>query len=377
MMQLNVICWLTVLFGALVLPAQEKAGEARARKPLLVEPEETSGNGIGAYLGLGDEAAAVEGVWTSTQWQDAVKIADALIEKDREHYGGHALKYLAYLELKGDRMLATQAAVRATKDLAQSPKALGEFINRALYVRPRLNEYQLALMALVPVVPDGRNVASVRVAYLRALVGCGKVKEALATNRDIVKDLAGSREGLLLLAQGICDTKGGKALKDIARQALDQVLKEGESDLRAQMLEHQILYELEEDRKAAHELGVEIIAKGRKTASLNNWLWYLMTRRATAGKYRPLLLQAARQLAAENPTSHELDTIALALYYNGLLDEALDFQERALQASGGGATPGMRRRLEMFRAMKAGRDGQKATKKNGKNESKATKTDKG
>jgi len=349
----SIIWWFAVLFWGALVPVQVSAQEGT---PALVQAEEVSGNQIRAYLGLGDEASGVDEVWTKSRWQSAVKIADTLIETDKESYGGHAVKYLALLELKGDRMLATQAAVRATKDLAPSPKALGEFINRALYVRPRVNEYQLALMALVPLVPDARNVASVRVAHLRALVGCGKVKEAVATNRDIVKDLSGSAGDLLALVQGICEMKGGKPLGGIARQALDKVLETRERDLALRMLEYQILYQFEDKKKAAHDLGAKIIDEGAQSGSLNNWLWYLITKRSTAGRYPSLALQAARRLMKENPDRAELDTIALALYRNGMLDEALDFQERAVGGAGDGASPGMKRRLEIFRAEKAKRD---------------------
>ncbi len=369
-----------VLLGALLQPgaasAQDavspqdviSAQDAASRSRVLVEAAEVSGNQVCAYLGLQDEAAGVEELWMAGRWRDVVEIADRLIAKNKQHHGGHALKYLALLEIKGDRALATRAAVQATKDLASSPMALGDFINLALYVRPRVYEYQLALMALVPVVPDARKVASVRVAHLRALAGCGKFKEALATNRDIVEDLSGSAEDLLVLARGICEMAQGKPLGHMARQALDRALQSTQRNLEVSMLEYQILHDFEGNKKAAHELGKKIIEEGSKSQGLNNWLWYLMTRRATEGKYLSLVLQAARQLMQESNSSAPLDTIALALYYNGMLDEALEYQERAVAASGGNASAGIRRRLEIFREAKEKRDKQDRGEKEDKRE---------
>lgn len=344
---LQMFWWLFVLPGTLFAQAREWR--------VLVESDENV-NQIRAYLGMGEKGAGVDENWMAEGWQDVVKIADGLIAKDKKDHAGHAVKYLALLELKGDRTAATLAAVRALKDLGGNPEALGKFINLALYTQPRVSDYQLALMALVPVVPEARNVASVRIAHIRALAGCGKVKEAVVTNRDIVKDLGGDKEALRALVEGLSVTQGkvggkGDAMKElaaIARQAMDKVLESRRAELALRMTEHQLLYQLEGKEKAAHELGEKIIAEGQKNNSLNNWLWYLMTRRETAGKYPALCLQAARKLAGQNPSFNELDTIAVALFQNGLVEEALDFQKRALQASGGNASKGMQRRLKMF-----------------------------
>ena len=217
--------WFAILaFGTTLLPAQDQ-GRKPAKKPapqpapVLVEASESTTFQVGSYLGLGTSAAGVDEHWMAGRWQDVIKIADEMIAKDSDDHQGHALKYLALLELKRDRMLASQAAFRATKDLAASPKAMVEFIHRALYVRPTVREYQTALMALVPLVADAPKVASVRIAHIRALVGCGKVKEAGVMAHILVKDLAGNTDGLLALVEGICDcgTEGGKALGKVAR----------------------------------------------------------------------------------------------------------------------------------------------------------------
>ena len=355
-------------FGTALLPAQEAAskpaGKPREKAPVLVETSESITRTIGRYLDLGARATAVDAHWMGGRWQDVVETADDMIATDAKDHHGHALKYLALLELKRDRPLASQAAFRATKDLAASPKAMVEFLNRALYVRPRFNEYQVALMALVPLVAEAPEVASVRAAHIRALVGCGKVKEALITARILVKDLAGSTDDLLALVQGICDcdAKRGKALGVVARQAFDQVRKTRQPDRAMQMLEYRILHDFEGNQKAAHELGVKIVAEV-STGGLNNWLWYLMTRRSTGDRYPSLALIAARRLIQEDPSSAALDTIALALFKNGLLDEALDFQQRAVKGLGGGVSLGRQRRLGIFRAAKAKRDKLEAERK--------------
>jgi len=80
-------------------------------------------------------------------------------------------------------LAARQGATRATRSLSGEPLQLVEFIERGLFSDPQAADFQLALMALVPVLPAARRSARFRIAHLRAVDGCSKAKEAAAMSR--------------------------------------------------------------------------------------------------------------------------------------------------------------------------------------------------
>ena len=311
---------------------------------------------ISARLGLkGTGQMVVEEHWRDKDWQRVVAVAEAKLEADKSDFRGHALKYLAYLELKNDRKLATEIAVRALRDLSKKPIQLAKFIRRGLFSAPTTNDYQIALMAIIPVVADARKVHEVRVAHIRALLGCGKTKEAVVTNKGILKDLAADIPGLLELAKAICDSNNGRSMAMVAKKAVDAVIaKQGENTANL-LVKYRVLHDLLGQEKKARELGKRI-AQRVDASNLNDWLWYLMTRRESAGKYRALALQTARRLEQLTDLGfHEYDTIALALYRNGLIEEAAEYQDSALNR-GGASDPDYRRRKKKYeKALKAKR----------------------
>jgi hypothetical protein len=299
-------------------------------------------------LGLrGDDRDTIESHWTNRAWPELVEIADARIEG--EDYRGHALKYLAYLELKGDRKLATRTATRALEDLAKHPVHLARFIRKGLFANPTRSDFLMALMALAPVVPGARKVGEVRAAHIRALLGCGKTKEAVITNKDILKDLHGDADALLELARAICDSRNGRSMGMVGKKALDLVIAEKGENEALLLTKYRVLHDLLGQAKAALELGERILDTSA-ASDLNNWTWYLMTRRASAGKFRTLALMSARRMIKGKTLGfHEYDTIALAHYRNGLIREAVHYQTLALKA-GGAADADYRRRMKKYEA---------------------------
>ena len=303
----------------------------------------------------GRQVADINNAWLASQWREVVGLADGLIEDNLHDSRGHSLKYLAQLELKKDRVLATQTAVRATKILGRNPVQLANFITRGLYSNPRINEYQIALMALVPVVADAPKVATVRIAHLRAMMAVGKVKEARLTNKSIVDDIGQDIDGLLELVQSICDMKRGRSLASIASSAMEKVLLARGPTEAILKVRYRVLHDILDNEVDAAQLGAKIVATFGGT-NINNWVWGLLTDRADAGRYDGLALLGARKLLENKAAGyHELDTVALALFSNGLIDEAITHQRRAIEL-GGGDEPDYVKRLNVYLATKTKHD---------------------
>lgn len=331
------------------------------RHGVLVEYGEALGAGGFAPPLTPDDPALtdrLESAWIAQKHEEVERIAGAMLGKDPMDFRGYALQYLAQLELKRDRRQATKVAVNAIKALGRHPRAMAEFILSALLVNPTLNEYQMSLMAIVPLVPDNKSVAVVRSAHLCALLGCGKRREAVIVHRGVVADLRkASATDLLTLVERICDSPGGEEMSAVARGVLGEAMKRAKVDVsRARMLRYRVLHELEKNVAAARKLGAKIVAEGGDGSSLNLWMWQLMVRRATRGRYRTLALLAARKLLTQNPSGYGKDTAALGLFKNGFFEEALERQEQSIRESAEGTvTEGMRRRLRIFRKVVAER----------------------
>lgn len=332
-------CWLLVMVAV----------TATARGQILDVKEIESAPTIGQRIGLtGKSARLLTQAWVREDAKAAIGQAKTFRDAGNADYRGHAIQYLAELELQNDRKLATKTAVRAMKELGQKPTQLAQFIKRALFANPTINEYQIGLMALVPVVPGEPKNPVVRIAYLRALEGCGKVREAVLANKRIVEDLGHDKSALYELAHTICDMKNGRALAPFANKALKRIMGDDEVQPEGyRKLQYRVLKLMGLDRPA-QELGEKIL--GRISGpDLNNWLWYMMVNRPDAGRYPGLaLIGARRMMKLSDPAYNEYDTIALALFRNGLVDEAIEYQEKAI-ANGGAGDPDYVRRMKMYR----------------------------
>ncbi|MCA8952260.1 MAG: hypothetical protein KDE27_22305 [Planctomycetes bacterium] len=311
---------------------------------------------------FGDEYDAVRAAWIdgdpkrliAKNPKRVVEFADRWIAAHPRSHVGHGLKYLAWVEIGRNRSEANDTVSAAVKALEQTPEELGLFFNRGVFAHADVGEYQTALMNLVPMLPAGREVAPLRSAHIRALLGCGKGKEAAASNRNLVAEFRNDPAALLDFAKAICESEHGAPMADIARAAIAAVRSVETVDaLELDMLEYLILYRFDREFRRARELGQKIAAR-RRGMSLNNWVWQLMVRRATEGRYEPLALVCAEVMLADDGLSPEgRDTASLALFLNGRLDDAIREQERTYAEYGPGDFVLIR--LEMFKALRDAR----------------------
>ena len=325
-------------------------------QPAVVYPSESSRLRISLHLALGTQSSAFDAVWSRAHVDQAVKLADELIAKDKHDFLGHAVKYLAELELRRDRKAALAVAMRATKDLSRNPAALATFLDKALLVDPGVNESQFALMTIVPLVTEAPKVGVVRVVHVRALLGCGKAKEALLTNKSIVEDLTKDRGALLGLAQAIVESKHGKPLAAVARRAVDLIEEDAgtaadERELSQALarVKFRLLHEFEDEKEEAMAIADKILQAGMAGGGMNNkWVWYLASQRSTARRYPRLNHLAAERLLASNPSGNDRDTAALALFQAG--DYAAALREQRVAVMDGTPSSAMMRRLKIYEA---------------------------
>ena len=105
------------------------------------------------------------------------------------------------------------------------------------------------------------------------------------------------------------------------------------------------------DAHADKALAVYVKSVGDKNRNLNSAAWSLMTNKDTAGQYDDLALGLANRMEQKGGLDHrQLDTVALAKFLNGHVDDAINFQKKAIKH--GGNNDDYRRRLRTYEAAK-------------------------
>ena len=105
------------------------------------------------------------------------------------------------------------------------------------------------------------------------------------------------------------------------------------------------------EKRAQKTLDRFVKERGDSASSLNSTAWSLMNDEETAGKFdRMALALAERMQKRERRLAHnQLDTVALARFLNGQVDEAIRLQKLAMEK---GRNSDYRRRLRTYQAAK-------------------------
>jgi len=282
-----------------------------------------------------------------------------LIAIGARHSSPWITRFRAYVDYKKDPQRAKEIAVAALKDLALRPAQMVHFANQCL-LKDLDNRYyhQITLMALTPAAHQEPKNVAVQLAYARALAGCGNIKQASAVALRVVPLLGNNPGELQRYAEQLIDTRLPRTFAATALAAIDRAisLKGASRDLL--MVKFRILDVGMSDLAAAHKVGEQIIGSMlNNNSSLNTLAWDLLTEEPYKGRFSSLALIAtnAMQKNGQDITYYMLDTIALAKFENGFIDEAINLQKRAM-AGGGKGDADYERRLTMYLKAKRERD---------------------
>ncbi len=123
---------------------------------------------------------------------------------------------------------------------------------------------------------------------------------------------------------------------------------------RRMMTHYQWMRQNGHDAHAQKALAHVVEQLGDDNNRLNRAAWHLMTDEETAGQYDELALALAERMQQNSGLDHRmLDTVALARFLNGHVDEAIALQKQAIEE--GGRSDDYRRRLRTYEAGKKGK----------------------
>ena len=185
---------------------------------------------------------------------------------------------------------------------------------------------------------------------MRALDGTGDTFGAIEAAKSMVADIGDDTAGLWLLARTISELRLGLPLASVAKQALDRVVAAEPDATYYAEVRFRVLHDLLGEHEQAEALALEILDR-MPPGHLNNWCWGLMTDPRTRGHYDRLAVYAADRMLQNGVTAgYAWDTVALAMFLGGRLDEAIHCARRSLED---GADPDYQLRLSAYVAAKA------------------------
>ncbi|MBK8978023.1 MAG: hypothetical protein IPM29_19125 [Planctomycetes bacterium] len=240
---------------------------------------------------------------------------------------------------------------------------------RALRDRPAFQVQVLAIVAarwpaelmrdtvratLADAVRAERGDAATQRAGFLCYVACDDLRRAESCGfawLEADKGVPGRMAELLDVLDGIPD--GARHFPQLTSLALDvgRFAEPGDQRLLLRTFEHRA--RVLGDVEAAGSIGRELIAAiGPDAQALNSWAWALLTREPYTGHYAELALAAARAMQDDPDwrTYWRVDTLALACFENGLVDEAIRLQREAVDGADPSAAVRYRERLERYEA---------------------------
>lgn len=248
-----------------------------------------------------------------------------------------ALCYLAEAKKLGDKAAANTTAGAAIEALAAEPRALASFADLVLRgdTRNRQLGRQLAdaLAAAATAYPDDLRVLLAR---LRALVRAGDSREVGRFAHRIARKVEGVANAALEYVEILTQDEQPIVHKDLAARLLAAAA--GCADARAlAAVRYAAALRCDEDPTRAREIASDFMEQLAGRTVLNNTAWELMTELPTLGRFDLFALALAQRMLDQRPVleAFELDTVALAMFLNGRLDDAVELAAAAVEKSGG------------------------------------------
>lgn len=287
-----------------------------------------------------DRLADVEAIDVATMRATA----DRILASNSRDPRGWVLRLLA-ASREHDGPLERRIAERGTRELALESLPLRELVDGILRCadgdRSLLEQ---AMLALVPVLQDADDDVLLQITYLRALLALGRVDEARAVSNAVQAHLPKGSDGWLCLAEALTVGPKASAFAEDAEHALEKA-PDRRDDL-DEMVHYCVLVRCRHDLDSARDVVTRMLITQR--LDLNNLVWDLLTRGENYHRFPELALDLARQMEAQGGLSGaETDTLALALFENGLVREAVAAQE---QAAAMVTSPRYQARLQRYRA---------------------------
>ena len=280
---------------------------------------------------------------------------DKLLAENRADGMAWALRYCVAVMKLADGKLAAETLQGALAALVDEPLALGAFADLVLRTDlfgPELGQRLWPVLTQAcPLAPLDRTL---QLATLRALVRAAKDREVGRRAQQLRKQFDGDAAALIELAEVLAAASVPMVHKDVADGALrraQELLPAAASDATATWMSarYVVAKRCGEDDEAAAQWLKKLLPEPDGGDTLNNMVWYMMSRLDSRGRFVPLSTALCEQLLQRRDklVNYELDTCALGMFLAGRPELAVELQQQAIEKAGGGK-PEYQERLKLY-----------------------------
>jgi hypothetical protein len=234
----------------------------------------------------------------------------------------------------GDLGAARRQFDAGLQALATEPWALAVFAD--LVLRGDRSDPSFArelALAMTPVAAAAPDSPFVQLVQLRALLRAGQDKLAGRMVSTVGKLCRGSARDLVLYAETLMEANDGAPWRALAERALDEAAAAGADARWVAAARYKALVRGGAPAEAAKLLADFRTAAGITGGSLNNDAWYMMIRPETMGRFDDYALGQCEEMLRQEGDAMSYstqDTVALALFLCGRLQEAIDLEAKAI-----------------------------------------------
>lgn len=279
-------------------------------------------------------------VQLTADFENAGDHAEALQKylQDRPHDGElHGLLFLTHLWHRADPAAAAAMVEPALQALGTEALPLAAFAD--LVLRGDRHEPDLAkplVMALTPATAAARDSAFVQLVFLRSLLRAGLDRHAGRVAAALPKLLAGRPRDQVIFAETLAEATAAAPFRDLFDRAVGEVAELPQWHRWVFAARYKMALACG-DAKAAAAVLDAYRASGTNSFTLNDDAWYLATELGSLGRFDALGLAQAEEMRRQEGDSldyNSKDTLALLLFLNGKVAEAIDLQTVAAPQGG-------------------------------------------
>jgi hypothetical protein len=246
-----------------------------------------------------------------------------------------ALVVLFHWWCKGDLLKAREAIDEGIEALGSEAVPMTVFAD--LVLRGDRNDVGIAkklAVVLAPAAASAPEGPQTQLVYLRALLRAGQDRPAGRLVATLQKRLTRPWDQLVF-AETLMEAGTPGVFRDMAQRAIEAAKDTPGFERLVFAARHKVLQRCG-DLEAAEKLMTEYRSSGFQDDSLNNDAWYMITRPDTVGRFDPFALAQCEEMqrqAGQGLDYGSKDTVALAMFVNGKIDEAVTLQTEATHAS--------------------------------------------
>lgn len=277
--------------------------------------------------------AKIESFAFAGKWNELIGAVDEAIAIEPTNVDRWMTKFLVYAYQLNDPVKANNSAIKALDLASNDPDKLADI---AMQIVTDSDEHGYTNMAISRLVTARRKFpknANLGIAFILAVAASGQTEHAGEVATQVMTSISDDSAGLGHLANVLASPEFASFGPPLAQKAIDLAIKADSKNPDHYLTKFRIHHSTLNDVAGATEAGTRFVSVAETDANmLNGFAWTLLSDPSMMGKYDALAATAAEAMSRApggDGWSH-LETLALAKFRTGKIDDAISVQEQAI-----------------------------------------------